>query len=175
MVHIYVRMANIIVATDSRGRQLTTYINTHLPFKHNTQFTPILIPGATKENIHQAIVFHLQQTEEQLTLQHTSITVSACICNLTQKNHHKGGTEISYEHSQDNIENLIENMQRLKHIQYGHNNTSHYLNTASITSQKQDMPLSNTQTKAKHIHRQRHTITAPTTPTRYPAHQHSHF
>ena len=138
-------------------------------------FQSLIVRGNLHQYLYQAIVFHLQQTEEQLTLQHTSITVSACICNLTQKNHHKRGTEISYEHSQDNIENLIENIQTLSNI----------FNTGTTTLRITSVPPTSllrsrtrhfqTHRLRQHIHRQRHTIIAPTTPTRYPAHKHSHF
>ena len=108
------KMANIIVASGSRGRHLPSYINRFHSFHHTAHFTQIIIPGATIEHIHHAIISNFQQNQQSSIIpQHTSITVSADICNLTTKNHHQGGTEISYNHSQETIDKLIQSLQTL--------------------------------------------------------------
>ena len=84
-----------IVASDSRGLWLHNYIQTQQPFKVNTE-TPeirhILIPGGNLQTFQAAIAEH----QHNPPAPHTSITVIAGICNLTEKIHRECGEEFKY-------------------------------------------------------------------------------
>ena len=95
-------MANIIVATDSRGRHLPSY--TYTGSIHST--TPIIILGATIEHIQHHFTF---STNLFNTTAHFNYSLSWHLQYHCKKSP-SGCTEISYNHLQETIEKLIQRL-----------------------------------------------------------------
>ena len=84
-------MAKVIVASDSRGRGLTLYISNTAAITDTVDISHIFIPGANIQKLQQAIA----EEHQHSTAQHTSIIITAGICNLTAKKYHRdGGSEV---------------------------------------------------------------------------------
>ena len=98
--HFFFRMAHyIIIATDSRGSYLNTYIRQHqaLP-RTNYHYQSISTPGATLQKLSQKIDQHFTSIPPFILTIYKSptIMIAAGICNLTTKLHHANGPKISY-------------------------------------------------------------------------------
>lgn len=128
----------IIIAADSRGRHLQQYIHQHSIFNN---FTVICIPGAKINTLKHAI----KQNTKDIHPLNASITLLAGICNLTEKIHHTQGTQITYNHSQQKTDTII---QQLQDISTSFNTSTSTLKIATIppASQKK-YALSQTQKK----------------------------
>lgn len=88
---------NIILATDSRGRGLNTYLQKMNPFPPNWRVYLLFKPGASIERLSHEAQLLIQSFSDKTAPYH--VVFMGGICNLTEKFKHQSGTEIVYQHS----------------------------------------------------------------------------
>ena len=98
-------MNHIIIAGDSRGRGIDSYISNNNAFTSD-QVHYIIKPGGTLSTIFQQVQSRIHAIQHNHNTTNILCTITAGICNLTQKIYHEGGMEICYKHNTDNIINI---------------------------------------------------------------------
>ena len=139
---IFSRM-NVIVATDSRGRNLHSYILNHKSMSsiHNLKVSYIFKPGAQVHILKHEIEYKLQHIQTQTPQTLTSVTLIAGICNFTKiikvfdDQGKMVGTQIIYVHSKTALENIIDQLRSM----------STKFNTKTITFKIAAIPPANLQ------------------------------
>ena len=125
----------IIIASDSRGRQLNEFIRQNKSFEElgEHSFQHILRPGSKIATLGEHIMQKLQLSQSYNITTH--ITLLAGICNFTEKvhiydSHHRIiGTQIIYQHKPSNTRNIID---QLNSISHRFNNTTTTLSIGTI-------------------------------------------
>ena len=107
--HVYFSSKNGKHYCGYRLARPASYTNRFHPFRHTARFTPIIIPWATIEHMNHAIISNFQQNQQSRFIP-LYIQLQCRICNLTTKITIWGCTEISYNHSQETIDKLIETL-----------------------------------------------------------------
>ena len=128
-------MEHIIIATDSRGKGLDTFISTNNSLPYHS--TVLILPGATLQRIDQSIRDLLNNQYPPTHLYYkTHIYISAGICNITTKSQHEHGTEITYSR-EDQITNITDILQKMYTYYTSLDNTTfHIITIPPINLQK---------------------------------------
>lgn len=101
---------NIILATDSRGRGLNTYLQKMNPFPPNWHVYLLFKPGASIERLSHEAQLLIQSSSDKTAPYH--VVFMGGICNLTEKFKHQSGTEIVYQHSSDKVQMLLHSIEK---------------------------------------------------------------
>lgn len=110
-IFLYFRMANILIASDSRGRRLNQYIHNIKPFEQY-KVSVVAIPGGTISTITDTIVRKI--TKIRLTSNEPIMVMFAAgICNLTNKIRHDGGCELDYESTPNKVQTIVSQFQNI--------------------------------------------------------------
>lgn len=104
---------NIILATDSRGRGLNTYLQKMNPFPPNWHVYLLFKPGASIERLSHEAQLLIQSSSDKTAPYH--VVFMGGICNLTEKFKHQSGTEIVYQHSSDKVQMLLHSIEKTFH------------------------------------------------------------
>ena len=123
MFTLCISRMNIIVASDSRGRNLKEHISIHKSFEEVGQHSlcHLLKPGAKLCTLRDQITQKLEQANTASTHIHTHITLLAGICNFTDKIHvhdRQGrniGTQIIYTHKESKTRSIIDQLHSMSH------------------------------------------------------------
>lgn len=102
-------MNHVILATDSRGAGLPDFAKKQVYPVHT-----IIIPGGSIGDVANAAKKKAQEIQGQELLQiQFLIIIAAGICNLTSKEKHQNGIEISYNYNSDRKQKLINEIQSI--------------------------------------------------------------
>lgn len=104
---------NIILATDSRGRGLNTYLQKMNPFPPHWHVYLLFKPGASIERLSHEAQLLIQSSSDKTAPYH--VVFMGGICNLTEKFKHQFGTEIVYQHSSDKVQLLLHSIEKIFH------------------------------------------------------------
>lgn len=96
------QMHYFIFATDSRGAGLQQQLR-----QPRSDTSVIFRPGATIQTIMANVTPLLQNVRSVNATKTIHVTLAAGICNLTEKIHHDGGTEVIYLKDLDYIQKFI--------------------------------------------------------------------
>ena len=98
-------MNHLILAADSRGVGLETFINSHAMSKDH-EIHHIIMPGGKINTISSAIhkTINTIKSKNVHVQQNINVVMMAGICNFTEKFHHENGTEVKYIRDENNLQ-----------------------------------------------------------------------
>jgi hypothetical protein len=103
---------HLVIATDSRGRQLENYIKRHDPFPPTFSLSFIIKPGATIAALKKEICLQISSLESDNFIS-VNVVLAAGICDLTEKINHHPGLEISYTNNTNKADKIITELQSM--------------------------------------------------------------
>ena len=104
----------VIIACDSRGRNLQSFISRkYRCFSDQFILRIVILPGATIQRIITEIESVLKRFSPSGESQVVHIIISAGICNFTEKLIHLGGTELAYNRSDSKLSFISTSIQNI--------------------------------------------------------------
>lgn len=117
--YFFSRMAHeVLIATDSRGRNIHTYMDQQTILPKHIKIHTIFRPGATINRLQSSILHHIQTHPHMQKIQSPSyiihlIVIAVGICDLTTRTRHPKGPELCYIRTPHKIQDIITQIQTL--------------------------------------------------------------